>query len=227
MMVPRSEGVEEKKEDDDVVEQAAPPLTPRISKSEENAEEEREHGFQAQLEKIVRAIFGTCGSALEAASIFVQRQTCEQWNSATGNGNRAQHEKPPLSIAEELRKLAKKEGRPFPEPPVTGPRAADIPKFLGEDAVHSFEDDNISAISQHTLEEMVSHNGVLHPASQRIMQQQQQQQQKKKKPQNKPEQRPPSPARTRSLSTNSSKEERKAAAAAVAAVAVDAANGEL
>ena len=64
-------------------------------------------------------------------------------------------------------------------------RRADIPRFLGEEAVYSFDDDNISAISQHTLEEMTRH-GIKHPVRRKLssessqstlsLQQQQQQQ---------------------------------------------------
>jgi hypothetical protein len=67
----------------------------------------------------------------------------------------------PLSIAEELRQIAIAEGRdPFAVP--LQPRSADIPRFLGEDAVHSIDDDNISAISQHTLEDMARRGHVHH-----------------------------------------------------------------
>mmetsp|Transcript_18895 Transcript_18895/g.39147 ORF Transcript_18895/g.39147 Transcript_18895/m.39147 type:complete len:324 (-) Transcript_18895:271-1242(-) len=78
-------------------------------------------------------------------------------------------EPPPLSIADELRQLAAKAGMPMMAPP-----RGNVPKFLGEDAIDSFEDDNISAISQHTLEEMARRNknsdarmpGLLHPLCQ-------------------------------------------------------------
>jgi hypothetical protein len=66
-----------------------------------------------------------------------------------------QQARPALSIADELRQLAIAEGRnPNAHPVPQAPRSSDIPKFLGEDAVHSIDDDNISAISQHTLEDM-------------------------------------------------------------------------
>ena len=61
---------------------------------------------------------------------------------------------PALSIAEELRQLALQQQAPQIHPEFAAPR--DIPKFLGEEA--GFDDDNISAISQHTLEEMARRN---------------------------------------------------------------------
>jgi len=62
-------------------------------------------------------------------------------------------EPPPLSIADELRQLAAKAGVPFGVPQQR--RGEAVPKFLGEDALWEDSDDAISAISAHTLEEMV------------------------------------------------------------------------
>jgi hypothetical protein len=166
---PRRDGVEEKKEDD--LELDLLPLSPRISQSQENEEEERKHGFQAQVENFAKIIFGSCGQAMEAASTFVEGKACipRPWQPQGGNLSPRQPQPEALSIADELRKLAAQEGRRF-ELPIQ-PRAADIPKFLGEEAVQSFEDDNISAISQHTLEDM-ARNGIIHPVSQQYLRQQ-------------------------------------------------------
>jgi hypothetical protein len=117
-------------------------------------------GFQDHIEKFAKSIFETCGTAVS----FLLRggeDGC-QW-PVGGDPHRLRRKsaapaKPPLSITEELRKLAEAEGRVFGG----GMRRADIPRFLGEEAVYSFDDDNISAISQHTLEEMTKH-GIKHP----------------------------------------------------------------
>lgn len=166
-------GVEEKKEDE-----AISPLSlrnrPSNSTSPDDIDDEQVSGFQAQLHSMAKAILGSCGSALEAASLWMQNHGC-RWPGTTQDPAAADMA-PPLSIAEELRKLAMQTGAPF----AVGTRRTDIPKFLGEDAVYSFEDDNISAISQHTLEEMAQHG--MHPRQRR---------------------RPPSPTRTISQSSSS------------------------
>ena len=129
-----------------------------------------ERGFRAQLEEFSKFFLGSCGTVLEAASSVIRDKTC-RWNGAApgggGGGAAAVHKtpaKPALSIADELKRLAAQ------QPQVVPRRAADIPRFLGEDAVYSFEDDNVSAISQHTLEEMARRNNngpvdprLLHP----------------------------------------------------------------
>lgn len=187
----RREGVEEKKEDG--LERTAGgeygnnTVSPRLSKSQENDEEERKHGFQAQVENFAKTVFGSCGTALGVASLFGEGDcsNCQTPFWPTPHGpechrvGRADEEEvlPALSIADELRRLAALEGRAFPDP---GPRAADIPRFLGEEAVRSFEDDNISAISAHTLEELAE-NGIVHPVSQRLLRQHQYHQQQQQK----------------------------------------------
>jgi hypothetical protein len=197
----RKGGVEERKEDD--YDQSAPPPVPNLLSSgspnvkppadaKERQNDDAQSGFGASVESFAKAIFGTCGQAVEAASYMAQGQCRWPGNQSPTRDKGA---KPALSIADELRKLAQKEGRPFPTPPVSYERTADIPKFLGEDAVYSFEDDNISAISQHTLEEMVSRNGVLHPMC--------------RKPSSNSLHTPPSPTRTTSLSTSSSDKRRR------------------
>jgi len=119
-------------------------------------QEPKEEGFSEQLESFARMVFGSCGSAIETASYFIQGQGFK-WNNNNNNGMRgpnhcpAGEAKPALSVVEELKKLARQEGRFWG---MTQRRPADIPRFLGEEAVYSFEDDNISALSQHTLEEM-------------------------------------------------------------------------
>jgi hypothetical protein len=162
MKVPRREGVEEKKDEDVHLQALSPSM---LSQSQENDEQERIHGFQAQVENFANIIFGSCGTVIEAASKFVESRTCSQWEKRESAPS---HAPAPLSIAEELRKLAEKEGRSFLPQLPNGPIAPDIPKYLGEDAVHSFEDDNISAISQHTLEELAA-NGTMQPVKTRRM----------------------------------------------------------
>lgn len=129
-----------------------------------------ERGFRAQLEEFSKFFLGSCGTVWDAASSVIRDKTCRWNNGATAAaggaaaGAVAVH-KPPappaLSIADELKRLAAQ------QPQVVPRRAADIPRFLGEDAVYSFEDDNVSAISQHTLEEMARRGPVdprlLHP----------------------------------------------------------------
>lgn len=152
-------GVEEKKEDT-----SEHPLyrSDQQPKSEEYVEEERKSSFKAQMEQLANCMFGACG---EVASIF----SGGQLSNREKHHNKVNDEPPPpppLSIADELRKLAAQEGRIW-----GGPRAEDIPRFLGEEAVNSFDDDNISQISQHTLEELMrSGDPVVH---RRILQHQQ------------------------------------------------------
>lgn len=115
-------------------------------------------GIQDHIGNFAKSIFETCGTAVS----FLWRggeDGCH-WPGRSDRVRRrsAAPAKPPLSITEELRKLAEAEGRVFGG----GMRRADIPRFLGEEAVYSFDDDNISAISQHTLEEMTKH-GIKHP----------------------------------------------------------------
>jgi hypothetical protein len=194
-------GVEERKEDDYEHDQSAPLPnllgggSPKVKSAPEAIDKEDDDarsGFSVSVESITKAILGGCGQAVEAASLLVQGE-CRWPSRAQAKGDK--DAKPALSIADELKKLALKEGRPFPTQPVSSERTKDIPKFLGEDAVYSFEDDNISAISQHTLEEMVARNGVLHPIC--------------RKPSANSLHTPPSPTRTTSLSTSSSDKRRR------------------
>jgi hypothetical protein len=188
-------GVEERKEDDYEYDQSAPHPnllgagSPKVKSAIDREDDDARSGFSASVESIAKAILGGCGQVVEAVSLLVQGE-CRWPSRAQDKGA-----KPALSIADELKKLALKEGRPFPTQPVSSERTKDIPKFLGEDAVYSFEDDNISAISQHTLEEMVARNGVLHPIC--------------RKPSANSLHTPPSPTRTTSLSTSSSDKRRR------------------
>ena len=184
-------GVEEKKEDG--------ALSPHSmhEKAETDSTDEEESGFRAQMEAFAKGVFGSCGNAIEAATFFVQEKGC-RWpvpadknpcnpSMPKGRGNGRQ----PLSVAEELRKLAMAEGRDISAPlPRERP---DIPRFLGEEAVYSFEDDNISAISQHTLEEM-ARRGIIHPMC--------------RKPSNGSLE-PPAPVRTNSSSSRSRRRSRE------------------
>lgn len=184
-------GVEEKKEEDDM--DHSPPLRQSQSQSQKAAADTMDKdgddktSLGASIEYFAKTVFGSCGVAIEAASHMVQGQC--RWAGSNASPTQKQG-KPALSIAEELQRLAIKEGRQYQPPPVSQERTAGIPKFLGEDAVYSFEDDNISAISQHTLEEMVARNGALRPVC--------------RKPSNNSVHTPPSPTRTTSLSTSSS-----------------------
>ena len=180
-------GVEEKK-DDSMDNNLSPHVLRNGQSSSEDVEldDEQTHGFQAQWKKFADAVFGSCGSAIEAASYFVQQQGC-RWPSQPPVDTPEMH-RPPLSIAEELRKLAQRDGRIFQAPST---RPADIPKFLGEEAVYSFEDDNISALSHNTLEDMARH-GVVQAQYARRRQS---------------THTPPSPVGTNSASTESSKQQ--------------------
>jgi hypothetical protein len=173
MMLPGEKGgVEEKKED--TMDNLSPSMMLRNRQSSDDhvqnqqadeIDEEQTYGFHARLQRIANAIFGSCGQLIEAASCFVSQQGC-RWpmespvNQQSAQGAAQKHHRPPLSIAEELRKLAQEDGNRNFFQPLQGFRRTDIPKFLGEEAVYSFDDDNISAISQHTLEEM-ARNGVV------------------------------------------------------------------
>lgn len=166
-------GVEEKKDEEAVVlspsslqpqsgqHRPSSFLPPRNEDVVEVPSEATNAGFQDHIEKFAKSIIESCGSAVS----FLLRGGEEgcQWPGGGGDPNRIRRRSaapanPPLSITEELRKLAEAEGRVFGG----GMRRADIPRFLGEEAVYSFDDDNISAISQHTLEEMTKH-GIKHP----------------------------------------------------------------
>lgn len=144
-------GVEEAKEGEPIS-----PISPQPKSSFQSAEEQvpettippennQSASFVGWIESLFSNILGSCGNALMfmQESCGVQQQPIHVPRPA----------KPPLSITDELRKLAAKEGRVFGG----GMRRADIPRFLGEEAVYSFEDDNISAISQNTLEELTKH----------------------------------------------------------------------
>ena len=144
-------GVEEAKEECEI---SPEQLQKESMESSDRAESANEKGLRAQLEEF---ILGSCGSVVEGLGC--------RWNDNNFNNTTTQpiqkteEARPALSIADELKKLAAQ------EVPVLRPRAQDIPKFLGEDAVYSFEDDNVSAISQHTLEEM-ARKGIVHPMCQ-------------------------------------------------------------
>ena len=109
------------------------------------SEKDEPASFAAWIESFFSNILGSCGNAW-----MYMQESCGVQNQQS---NMPRPTKPPLSITDELRKLAAKEGRVFGG----GMRRADIPRFLGEEAVYSFEDDNISAISQNTLEELTKH----------------------------------------------------------------------
>lgn len=147
-------GVEEKKEDD--------PLSPmnvlfnEKSDSRDKDFDEQKDGFHAQIKQFTRTILGGCNSAL--AFLVDQAEGCA-WQGGADDEippklQRVAPVKPPLSIADELRELAAKEGREFGS---GGVRRYDIPRFLGEEAVHDFDDDAVSEISQQTLEELAKH----------------------------------------------------------------------
>ena len=170
----RDGGVEEKKVDDLLDEpqhDSTDKDNPHVA-----ANESIDHGeggarnFQEQLQQIARSVLGGCGSAMEAVTFFVQdcrwplHMPPDDQGYMNGAHDPMQHRSqqhytrtpaPPLSIAQELQKLAAQ----TPKPSV---RSTDIPKFLGEEAVYPFEDDNISCLSQHTLEEMAIRGGLQH-----------------------------------------------------------------
>lgn len=162
----RSEGgVEEKKEEEPLSPENTIPVKSADCEAPENdSYDEQKDGFQAQVKQFSKAVLGSCGYAL---SFLVPGDGCS-WlrpttpQTALRTSPRNAPSKAPLSIADELRALAAKEGRVFGG----GMRRTDIPRFLGEEAVYSFEDDNISAISQNTLEEMAKH-GIKRPVRRR------------------------------------------------------------
>lgn len=130
-----------------------------------NTNQPKQDGFKAHIQNFVKSIIESC----ESVVTFLARggEGGCPWPGSGGvtspNRRPAAVVHPPLSITEELRKLAESEGRVFGG----GMRRADIPRFLGEEAVYSFDDDNISAISQHTLEEMTKH-GIKHPVRRKL-----------------------------------------------------------
>lgn len=149
-------GVEEKKEDERIP-PAAVDAPHRLSSdaSGEHAEsfDEQKDGFQAKVESFAKSLC-SCGQALSCLEPSGEVVDPCRWPGNTNPQAPPRVAQPaPLSIADELHKLATKEGRVFGG----GMRRADIPRFLGEEAVYSWDDDNISAISQHTLEEMARH----------------------------------------------------------------------
>lgn len=151
-------GVEEEKEEGDNFSPEQLLRNNKDSSQQEAAKDKAdvgdEKGFRAQLEEFSRFFLGSCSNVIDAARFLGCRWPNHEAHpggvspAAKTGDHHAIPDRPQLSIAEELRRLAAQEG------PVFRPRAADIPRFLGEDAVYSFEDDNVSAISQHTLEEM-------------------------------------------------------------------------
>jgi hypothetical protein len=153
------------------------------------------------LNTFAKVVLGSCGVCDSACS---GSQQYNYYNYGPENQVRQPvHPRPPLSIAEEIRKMnqggashpgsgcrsgSRKSGpgsggagkfhtsgpaamgagnypltpqqqyqQMMMIDPMTGrPLANDVPKFLGEEAVQSFEDDdNVSALSAHTLEELV------------------------------------------------------------------------
>lgn len=173
-------GVEEKKED--FTDMVSPKSLRNRTQTSEVAEDDAEDTSGSQWYAFARALLGSCSNVIEAAG------WC-RWPSDNVPAHQQPPEPaaPPLSVADELRRLAAMEGRPF-QPAM---RSTDIPKFLGEDAVYSFEDDNISALSQHTLEEM-AHLGKVHRTYRRR--------------ESDRSGSPPSPTQTTSYSSSSSKD---------------------
>lgn len=152
------------------------PLEPtNINMNNGNNHKYRDEGHKGHFQNILKTIIDSCESIV---TFFVRGgEVGCPWPGSGGVGTTGaapamdgspRHRpaavvQPPLSITEELRKLAQSEGRVFGG----GMRRADIPRFLGEEAVYSFDDDNISAISQHTLEEMTRH-GIKHPVRRKL-----------------------------------------------------------
>lgn len=141
------------------------------SNNDNSRNHHKQDGFQTHIQNFVRTIVASCESVVTFLVRGGEGGCPPVWPSSshggmmspTNNHRPAAVVHPPLSITEELRKLAESEGRVFGG----GMRRADIPRFLGEEAVYSFDDDNISAISQHTLEEMTKH-GIKHPVRRKL-----------------------------------------------------------
>lgn len=185
-------GVEEAKEDEPFSPLSLPnrntsivhhSVQDRQPSEEEDEERETTKSLPQQIQQFARSLMVSCGLALSVMS-----DGCTKWppNHQDPVPAESHHGKAPLSIADELRKLAVKEGRVFGG----GMRHKDIPRFLAEDAVYSFEDDDVSAISQNTLEEMMRH-GVRYPIR------------RKASSHSSNEAQPPEPTRTFSASTDS------------------------
>ncbi|GKY90961.1 hypothetical protein MPSEU_000068900 [Mayamaea pseudoterrestris] len=171
----RESGVEEKKVDDDdqqhelMTNKDSPHLAANVEAAEHDCNEREPRNFQEQLQHLARLVLGGCGTAVDAISYFVQDCRWPPPTATNDHGYNMTHSPvggdvlhqhhyartpaPALSIAQELQKLAASATRP-------SVRSTDIPKFLGEEAVYPFEDDNISCLSQHTLEEMALRGGV-------------------------------------------------------------------
>jgi hypothetical protein len=118
-----------------------------------------------RIQSLAKSVLCSCGHALsfftDGCRWTADHQQQQQQQPAGRRPPESLHGapgRPNLSITNELRQLAAKEGRVFGG----GMRSADIPQHLGEDAVYSFDDDNISAISQNTLEELSRH-GIRYP----------------------------------------------------------------
>lgn len=166
-------GVEETKQEDDGND--LPPFSPlsvphRQSSiippdaSNEKPAERHDESISERLHSLAKSVLCSCGQALSFVGDGC-RWPAEKGPVVPGRPPESLHGagRPHLSITNELRALAAKEGRVFGG----GMRRADIPRFLGEDAVYSFEDDNISAISQNTLEELSKH-GIKYPIRRKI-----------------------------------------------------------
>lgn len=166
-------GVEETKQEDDengipfsplsVPHRQSSSLIPPDASTEKPAEAQDET-LSERLHSLARAVLCSCGQALSFLGDGCRWNTERGGPVGPGRPPESVHgARPHLSITNELRELAAKEGRVFGG----GMRRADIPRFLGEDAVYSFEDDNISAISQNTLEELSKH-GISYPIRRKI-----------------------------------------------------------
>lgn len=140
-------------------------------------------GAKAVFENLARSIFGSCGGVVEAASFLVQRGCAR---STMPNETDIQRNR------QRMDPLARFAGR------YQSKCESEVPSFLNGDSVnYSFDDnvtfdDNISALSAHTLEEMAKNGPVLMPHRGRA-------------DEDSPFYNPPSPARTDS-SSNSSRE---------------------
>jgi hypothetical protein len=122
-----------------------------------------------RIQSLAKSVLCSCGHALSFLGDGCRWNAEHQHHQPAVGGGRPPESvyngggRPNLSITNELRQLAVKEGRVFGG----GMRSSDIPQHLGEDAVYSFDDDNISQISQNTLEDLTRH-GIRYPIRRKV-----------------------------------------------------------
>lgn len=158
---------------------------PPHNEDEERDANDDDGGFRSQIENLARLLFGSCitgtchhpaaaVSSKNGSGGFIGEPFFRSMNFCDDTS------RAPLSVVDELRALAlKKRPNSMQANDVDSfvgggaqvaaaggvfipnkRRKADVPKYLAEQAIaNSFDDDNISAISQHTLDDMYAKHG--------------------------------------------------------------------